>query len=307
MRSRITDPNRNRAFTLIELLVVVAIIALLIAILLPSLKAAREQARTTVCLANLRSMGQGVSYYLQAHNGTLPGPLHPPIFRATASNDPNDAWGPMNPTTELPWFLLYRLAPYFSKTDDYLDYVDRVATCPTAKFRIPDERFIPGYAVPGEGVNPSYMRPYNYLINSWVNTEPKFYFGWVNIGTTWTGWESCYQAASQDPCPPNLNTTCVPPKRIETIKRQSDEWMIGDAWRDVWTVLISPGNVQTVVVGSWQLGNNGLSQTPLPRNPYHGKDRTTNLVYFDMHAAAFSGPKDAWAHAFPANPAPECP
>jgi len=55
--------RRPRAFTLIELLVVVAIIALLIAILLPSLSAAREQGKQAKCLANLKSIGLTLQAY----------------------------------------------------------------------------------------------------------------------------------------------------------------------------------------------------------------------------------------------------
>jgi prepilin-type N-terminal cleavage/methylation domain-containing protein/prepilin-type processing-associated H-X9-DG protein len=60
------------AFTLIEVLVVVAIIALLVAIMLPSLSKAREQAKRTSCKANLRSIGHGMAFYLSDSNGILP-------------------------------------------------------------------------------------------------------------------------------------------------------------------------------------------------------------------------------------------
>jgi len=64
--------RRQRGFTLIELLVVVAIIALLISILLPSLNRAREQTRGAVCKGNLRSIGQAFLMYAQEWKGCWP-------------------------------------------------------------------------------------------------------------------------------------------------------------------------------------------------------------------------------------------
>lgn len=60
------------AFTLIELLVVVAIIAVLMAILLPSLGRAREQAKTVKCAANLKQIGAAMYSYASENNGKLP-------------------------------------------------------------------------------------------------------------------------------------------------------------------------------------------------------------------------------------------
>ena len=55
--------TKRSAFTLIELLVVIAVIALLMAVLLPSLRAARERAKRTVCAANLQQIGRGIMAY----------------------------------------------------------------------------------------------------------------------------------------------------------------------------------------------------------------------------------------------------
>ncbi|MBN2445240.1 MAG: prepilin-type N-terminal cleavage/methylation domain-containing protein [Phycisphaerae bacterium] len=62
--------RRQTAFTLIELLVVIAIISLLVSILLPALSYARQQGRAIKCLANMRTLGQGLILY-QADNNDI--------------------------------------------------------------------------------------------------------------------------------------------------------------------------------------------------------------------------------------------
>ncbi len=64
--------RRRRAFTLIELLVVVAIIALLISILLPSMAKAREQAKRVQCAAHMHQIGIGLSSYATDAKQRLP-------------------------------------------------------------------------------------------------------------------------------------------------------------------------------------------------------------------------------------------
>ncbi|HZO87508.1 MAG TPA: DUF1559 domain-containing protein [Chthonomonadaceae bacterium] len=72
MRLSQSERAPQRAFTLIELLVVIAIIAVLAAILFPVFAQAREKARQTVCLSNMKQIALGIYMYAQDYDETLP-------------------------------------------------------------------------------------------------------------------------------------------------------------------------------------------------------------------------------------------
>src|SRR3990172_9948545 len=93
--SRCSDVHRGtlrRAFTLIELLVVIAIIALLIAILLPSLEAARRQAKQNTCLSHIKNIGTSSRVYEADDPQGWGIPVHPAQYRhkdnPSLANDP---------------------------------------------------------------------------------------------------------------------------------------------------------------------------------------------------------------------------
>ncbi|HZP83424.1 MAG TPA: DUF1559 domain-containing protein [Chthonomonadaceae bacterium] len=80
--------SRLRGFTLIELLVVIAIIAILAAILFPVFAKAREQARKTTCISNVRQLGLAWMMYAQDHDETFP--------PNNSVNGANANWQPAN-------------------------------------------------------------------------------------------------------------------------------------------------------------------------------------------------------------------
>jgi len=77
----------KHGFTLIELLVGIAIIAILAALLLPSLSAARNKARQATCLNNLKQINLGVHMYADDHDNVL---------ALVSTNTSSDVWTDYN-------------------------------------------------------------------------------------------------------------------------------------------------------------------------------------------------------------------
>jgi prepilin-type N-terminal cleavage/methylation domain-containing protein len=91
--------RKQNAFTLIELLVVIAIIAMLLAILIPSLKIAKERAEEVVDEVNTKSCGQGVTMYCNNNKDRFPSPTDWIYLRFNRGVSPirfPDDGGPLN-------------------------------------------------------------------------------------------------------------------------------------------------------------------------------------------------------------------
>ena len=87
---RVDCSARPRGFTLIDVLVTMAVIAVLISLLSPSLTTIREAARQVVCRSNVRQMGIGISIYADANRDSIPRSVNAP------SGSFNEPWNTMD-------------------------------------------------------------------------------------------------------------------------------------------------------------------------------------------------------------------
>jgi prepilin-type N-terminal cleavage/methylation domain-containing protein/prepilin-type processing-associated H-X9-DG protein len=154
---------RQRGFTLIELLVVIAIIAILAAILFPVFARAREKARQTACLSNVRQMSAAMLMYAQDNDECYPGHLNGPmgvnewpqmlvpytrngqIFRCPSASDSNTSmWG--HYLVDGVWPLTYGQNCYYLSWQVVGVEADSVGTIMVAD-SIGDNRIGPEFAV----------------------------------------------------------------------------------------------------------------------------------------------------------------
>lgn len=125
-RNRRGERADDIGFTVIELLVVIMIIAILTALLMPSLKSAQETARTSKCASNLRQIGIGLFQFSADHDGCFP------------ESGGIIAWGGTDAQTTLgPW--MQQISAYVGSPGDpmhtpdtCLSPKDNVYTCPSS-------------------------------------------------------------------------------------------------------------------------------------------------------------------------------
>jgi prepilin-type N-terminal cleavage/methylation domain-containing protein/prepilin-type processing-associated H-X9-DG protein len=114
----------RRGFTLIELLVVIAIIAILAAILFPVFAKAREKARQTSCLSNIKQIMLGIKMYVQDYDERNP------YTRLRISPDPATPTTGMGQITNSACGGPYYFVPYYSAIMPYIKN-NQLFECPS--------------------------------------------------------------------------------------------------------------------------------------------------------------------------------
>ncbi|QDT99212.1 Type II secretion system protein G precursor [Gimesia aquarii] len=170
--------NRIRGFTLVEFLVVMAIIAILIALILPAVQNAREAARRTQCKNNLKQIGLALHNYQSTHS------RFPPGFCADLATDGGE------------WSVHARLLPHLEQANlaSLIDFADTHGSGDSATVAVRKTRVAP-YLCPSEIQDrvrtDGSGNPTDYPVNYGFN------FG------TWQVWDNATQKAGDGAFTPN--------------------------------------------------------------------------------------------------------
>ncbi|MFH1266901.1 MAG: DUF1559 domain-containing protein [Planctomycetota bacterium] len=163
--------RRSRGFTLVELLVVIAIIGILIALLLPAVQAAREAARRSQCVNNLKQIALGLHNYMDGQKEGLPrgAEIYRGTYNCCASYDYNP--GHAVHTMLLPFIEQQPLydrynmnVPYFAQLPGVIDQRIEAYLCPSATNHVMQTVVVAATpSWPGTPPNPlSQVFPHNY-------------------------------------------------------------------------------------------------------------------------------------------------
>lgn len=273
--------DRRRGFTLIEVLVVVAIIALLISILLPSLTRARAQSQFVVCQTHLKEFGKAIAMYSMEYKDTLPGPQHPALLTHTP------AWTTNQFVQD--HYLPNMLRKYFNQKGRSTNSIaDQLATCPS--YPVPDGTFKQNNITPTHYVINTFENP-NMAVDELKDPSNSYYFGFTHGGITdQANWESTYGTTPQ-------KATLYRPKRVAAIKQPARKYALADAFCKPFAG--DPGGDlrDGLPEGSWRISEDYASNTgkSLSKSPFHlgngfrkgtsseyqGK---TSVVFLDNHA-----------------------
>lgn len=185
MPSHVGALRRRSGFTLVELLVVIAIIAVLLAILLPTLKMARENGKRVKCMSNMRQIAIGQSMYMEDN-----GPLVPWV-----NPHPSASW-----RSQFVWggFIAPNPDPYFGNNIDYMKWgaderpLSKYVAPDASRYSTPEVYICPGDRTRGYGIisGGSFTLNPNDTRTSWGSAGNSYAVNWFWMDYYKSSWHT---------------------------------------------------------------------------------------------------------------------